>query len=226
MKHPHQAWLGAIFTAAMAISAFAQDPANPWEKAIAQFESKDAASMPEPGGIVFVGSSSIRFWKTDEAFPDLKIVNRGFGGSQVADSAHFADRIVTKYKPRLVVFYAGDNDIAAGKTPDQVFDDYKTFVKAVRDKLPATRVAYISIKPSPARWTLVEKSRKANDLIKAHCESGEGLEFVDMDAPMIGGDGLPRKELFIADNLHLNETGYALWNKIIRPILDEDAAAP
>ncbi len=222
MTHRNLIWLAAhVF----ACAALAQEKPEPWEKDIQRFEARDAESMPAPGGIVFVGSSSIRFWKTDKAFPDLQVINRGYGGSFVADSAHYAKRIVTKYKPRLVVFYAGDNDIGNGISPEQVSEDYKAFVKAVRDELPAARIVYISIKPSPARWATVDKSRKANALIKAYCESGEGLEFVDIDTPMVGPDGLPRKELFIGDNLHMNDAGYALWNEIIRPILDKGSGS-
>ena len=196
---------------------------NRWEKAIQAFERQDAENPPPKGEIVFIGSSSIRMWKTSEDFPEFRIINRGFGGSQTADSVEFADRIAIPYAPRLIVLYAGDNDISAGKSPEQVLEDTKAFFDLVHDALPNTRIAYLSIKPSLSRWNLVEKMRAANALIRAHTETDPRLQFVDIDAPMIGGDGKPRKELFIQDGLHLSREGYDLWNSIIRPYLREQS---
>ena len=196
---------------------------NRWEKAIQAFEQQDAENPPPKGEIVFIGSSSIRMWKTSEDFPEFTIINRGFGGSQTADSVEFAGRIAIPYAPRLVVLYAGDNDISSGKSPEQVLEDTKVFFDLVHDALPNTRIAYVSIKPSLSRWHLVEKMRAANALIRAHTETDPRLQFVDIDTPMIGGDGRPRKELFIQDGLHLSREGYDLWNSIIRPYLREQS---
>lgn len=190
-----------------------------WEKTIQAFERQDAENPPPKGEIVFIGSSSIRMWKTDEDFPEFIIINRGFGGSQTADSVEFAARILIPLAPRLVVLYAGDNDISYGKSPEQVFEDTKTFFEVVHDALPKTRIAYVSIKPSLSRWQLVEKMRAANALIRAHTETNARLQFVDVDTPMLGSDGRPREELFIQDGLHLSREGYDLWNSIIRPYL-------
>ena len=196
---------------------------NRWEKAIQAFERQDAENPPPKGEIVFIGSSSIRMWKTSEDFPEFTIINRGFGGSQTADSVEFAGRIAIPYAPRLVVLYAGDNDISSGKSPEQVLEDTKVFFDLVHEALPKTRIAYVSIKPSLSRWHLVEKMRAANALIRAHTETDPRLQFVDIDTPMIGGDGRPRKELFIQDGLHLSREGYDLWNSIIRPYLREQS---
>jgi lysophospholipase L1-like esterase len=119
-----------------------------WESAIRAFEEQDRREPPPTGTNVFVGSSSIRLWKLADSFPDHAFVNRGFGGSHLADSVRHADRIVTPYKPRVVVVYAGDNDLAAGKSPETVRDDYRQFVDRVRTKLPDATIVYISIKPA------------------------------------------------------------------------------
>jgi len=196
------------------------DPAQ-WQEEIGAFAKLDADKMPPPGGIVFVGSSSIRLWNTNKWFADPPVLNRGFGGSQICDSTNFADVLVVKYKPRLVVFYAGDNDINGGKSAEQVHVDFRAFVAKVRESLPDVRIAYISIKPSIARWAQRETQREANRLIAADCAEDEQLEFIDVWPAMLGDDGAPRKELFVEDGLHLNETGYKAWTELVRPILED-----
>lgn len=195
-----------------------QSPANRWEAEIRKFEESDRQAPPARGGVLFVGSSSIRLWHSlAEDFPGVKVINRGFGGSEIADSTFYVDRIVTPYRPRMVVLYAGDNDLANGKTPRQVFEDYKEFVGRVRRKLPDARIAFISIKPSPARASLLQSQKEANGLIKAHAARDKKLIYVDVFTPMLGGDGNPRPELFVADRLHMNEEGYRLWKSVIAP---------
>ncbi len=208
-----------IATVMLGIITSSAHAANIWERAIQNFEKQDAKNPPQPGGIVFVGSSSIRFWDTDTDFPDLHIINRGFGGSQTADSVEFAPRIVLKYKPRLVALYAGDNDIAVGKSPEEVAADTQKFFALVHEALPETRILYVAIKPSIQRWDMVGDMREVNRQVKAITEKDDRLEFIDMDTPMIGKDGKPRPELFIKDGLHLNRAGYDLWNSIIQPYL-------
>src|SRR5687768_11213960 len=140
-----------------------------WEKEIATFEQQDRENPPPKGGVVFVGSSSIRMWKTlKQDFPDHQVLNRGFGGSQMSDSVHFADRIVVPYEPSMVVVYAGGNDINAGKAPEEVSEAFKAFVEKVHAKLPQTEIAYISIAGNPARWAQVEKVKAANEQIAAY----------------------------------------------------------
>jgi lysophospholipase L1-like esterase len=200
--------------------ARAADPDfSKWEPAIAAFEKQDAEKPPPKNAVVFAGSSSIRLWDIKKSFPDLPAVNRGFGGSTIPDCTHFAARTVLKHEPRLVVFYAGDNDLAAGHSPERVADDFKAFVRTVHEKLPKTRVAFIAIKPSPARLKLADQQRRANALIEEFCKSDERLTYVDVVPPMLTAGGKPRPELFRADGLHLNDKGYELWAGIVRPVL-------
>ncbi len=193
---------------------------SPWESAIAEFEAADRTSPPPSGEIVFVGSSSIRLWDVGKYFPDLKIVNRGFGGSQLSDAVRYAERIVIPYKPRLVVVYAGDNDIYAGATSEQVAVNFEQFVRVVRAKLPEARIVFIGIKPSLQRWGVVERMRLANELIRGFAEHDDNIAFVDVDHAMLGWDETPRRELFVADGLHLTAHGYELWSALLRPLLD------
>lgn len=192
----------------------AEEP-NRFEKNIAAFEEKDRQQFPAPGGILFIGSSSIVMWDTSRAFADLPTVNRGFGGSHISDSVHFAERIAIPYKPRLIVFYAGDNDIDAGKSPATLLADYRAFVAKVHAKLPETKIAFISIKPSLKRWAQFEKQSEANALIARFVATDKRLIYIDVVKPMLGADEEPRKERFAADELHLSERGYEVWKEVV-----------
>lgn len=211
--------ISAAMLAAIAICANAQETAkgaHQWESEIKKFEEADRQSPPPTGAVLFVGSSSIRLWRTIEKdFPDTKVINRGFGGSQIEDSTYFADRIIVPYKPRLVVLYAGDNDLAIGKTRDQVFEDYKAFVAKLRDRLGDVRIAFISIKPSLARWSLADKMVSVNEMIRRYSSKDKRLIFIDVYSAMLGADGKPRPELFVEDGLHMTPAGYALWRSIV-----------
>lgn len=202
-------------------SCYATDfpPPERWEKTIQKFEAEDEKTPPPKNAILFVGSSSIRLWDLKKSFPDRVTINRGFGGSDVSDSLHFADRIVLKHKPRVIIMYAGDNDISRGKSPERVHQDFLAFVKKVHEKQPKTQIHFLAIKPSGKRWALVDTIRKANSLVKAECEKNKLLFYIDIFEPMLGDDGKPRGELFVEDQLHLNEKGYQLWNQLVRASL-------
>lgn len=203
------------------------EPPSPfarWEKAISAFEEQDEKSPPPKGAILFVGSSSIRLWDLEESFPHHTTINRGFGGSEIADSVHFADRLILKHRPSTIVFYAGDNDIAKGKSPQQVAKDFAEFEKVIHEELPKTKIVYIAIKPSIKRWNLSGKMQQANKLIQAQCQKEDRLIFVDVFPPMLGKDGKPRPELFLNDGLHLNKTGYQVWKEQILPHLPQPEA--
>ena len=197
----------------------AEEPKNRWESNIVAFEKRDKESPPPKNAILFVGSSSIRGWKLDKYFPDLKTINRGFGGSQMSDSLHYADRIVIPHQPKIVVVYAGDNDIAAGESAEQVRDDYVAFVKKVRSKLPETRVLFVAIKPSIKRWKLVTEMRRANKMVREIAAKDPLQDYIDIDSPMIGGDGKPKPELFAKDGLHLSHEGYLMWSKLTQQVI-------
>lgn len=208
--------VGLLATALPGRAAETNSPFARWEKEIAAFEASDKTNPPPKGAIVFVGSSSIRMWKSLASdFPDRAVVNRGFGGSQIIDSVHFADRIVLPYAPRQIVMYAGGNDINAGKTPEQVLADFKVFVAKVQAALPATRIAFISIAPNPARWAQVERVRRLNQLIEDYTRTNSHLDFINVFPQMLGPDGQPKPDIFLNDRLHMNERGYALWREIV-----------
>ena len=191
-----------------------------WEPDIRKFEETDRAQPPKPGAVLFIGSSSIQKWRDIAGdFPGEYVLNRGFGGSRIADSTYYAARIVVAYKPRMIVFYAGDNDVADGHSAQQVFDDYVAFVARVRKDLPATPIAFVSIKPSPSRAKLLPVMREANGKIRAYAAAHPHLVYIDVAGKMLDASGQPRAELFGEDGLHMNRTGYDLWRGIIAPYL-------
>jgi len=194
-----------------------------WEADIRKFEEQDRAAPPAADSVLFVGSSSIRLWELSKSFPNLRAINRGFGGSQVADVVQYADRIVFPYQPELIVFYAGDNDLASGKSPETVAADFASFMKMVHAKLPAKSVIFISIKPSVARWKLWDQAQRANDLIKQQADKDERLKLLDIGPLLLGDDGMPNTDLFREDKLHLNDKGYERWAKALGPLLAEKA---
>jgi len=192
-----------------------------WQTALDAFSQADQAQAPQPGGVLFVGSSSIRLWtdleRSFEAQPI--VVKRGFGGSRLSDCTRHLQRLVLPYKPRLVVVYAGDNDLAEGASPREVFESFVAFAKGVHAELPDTRIAYLSIKPSPLREALMPSARETNRLIEAYSATNPHLDYIDVFSKMLGPDNRPRDELYAADRLHLNQAGYALWRTEILPHL-------
>ena len=210
-----------LVLASVAISQETPKPpeADRWEAAIKAFEVQDQQSPPASEVNLFVGSSSIRLWKLDASFPKQACVNRGFGGSQLGDSVKYAERIVIAYKPRVVVVYAGDNDLNAGQTPAAVFTNYRAFRDKVHTAMPETKIVFVSIKPSPSRWKLREKALAANRLIRDEIAKGKNQVFIDVWTPMLGDNGMPRAELFLKDQLHMNDAGYAIWSKLVEPHL-------
>jgi lysophospholipase L1-like esterase len=211
----------ALLTLALAVSAAVAQPKDAdrpakWEKEVAALEKRQAENPPAKGGIVFAGSSTVRLWDLGKSFPDWKVTNSGFGGSEIRDVTHFADRLVLKHEPRAVVFYAGDNDINSGRSPEQVLADWRSFTETVHKHLPKARLYFVSIKPSPARWAKFEAQSKANALVKDFCAKHERLAYIDVVGPMLGKDGRPREELYVKDHLHLSPAGYEILNEAVR----------
>lgn len=209
----------------LAASALAQPPAKShdfsrWETAIAAYEKSDQANRPAPGGIVFIGSSTILLWKTLAAdFPDHPVINRGFGGSQIVDATHFADRIVIPYQPRQVFLRSGGNDINAGKSPAQVMADFREFVARIHAKLPRTEIVFIGLCPTIARWKEAEANRELNRLVSQFAQQNPRVKYIETYQMSFDAGGRPRSDIFIKDMLHFNSEGYRLLTDLVRPYL-------
>jgi lysophospholipase L1-like esterase len=209
-------FVGALFVFAIAAK---EDNANRFEGEIEKFENADRDNPPPEGGIVFVGSSSIRLWDLKKYFPDLPAINRGFGGSEAADALRYVERIVIKYKPRLIVYYEGDNDLKNKKTPEQILKEFEAFVNQVHDGLPETKILFLSVKPSPARWELYAQQHKTNELVKEFAAKDPLVEYVDVGSVLMSKDGKPDAAFFGSDGLHLNADGYQVWTEALKPKL-------
>jgi len=191
-----------------------------WAADIDAFTQADAVHPPPRDAVLFIGSSSIVKWTTLAAdFPGVPVINRGFGGSELADSVFYADRIAIPYHPRIVVLYAGDNDLIFGKTPETVLADFQAFAAKIHAGLPAAKLIFISIKPSPSRWKIHEQMVRANALIAAECAKDKRNVFLDVYTPMLDSKGQPRPELYVEDLLHMKPAGYAIWTPLLAPLL-------
>lgn len=216
------AWVaGVLLLAVCAVPAASPPAPQTWQKDVDALVRDDSVRPAPQHGVVFVGSSSIRFWAPTLArdFPGVPVIDRGFGGSVIADTTYYADRIVIPYHPRVIVMYAGDNDIAEGDTPRQVLAGFQAFVARVRRSLPDVAIVYISIKPSLARWALWPRMREANHLIAAWSRKRGRVTFVDVSERMLDAGGKPRASLFRKDGLHLAPAGYAVWVAALKPVL-------
>jgi lysophospholipase L1-like esterase len=199
----------------------ATQTAEKWDPAIAKFEAHDKVSPPPSGGVVFIGASSIVRWNLPEYFPQLgeMAINRGFGGSQSVDSVRYVDRVVTPYRPRIVVYYAGDNDVEAEVPAAEIARQFTLFEEKVHAALPDTKVIFISIKPSIRRWKWMDTIHATNAQVKAYCATRPNTHFVDIEQQMLGADGKPNPDLLVPDGLHMTPAGYRIWTDALAPLL-------
>lgn len=192
-----------------------------FEAEINNFREWDSKNSFPESPVLFVGSSSIRLWKTRLAFPDYPVVNRGFGGSHISDINHYYSDVIEKYSPLLIVFYAGDNDVASGKPAEQVLEDYKQLTGKIFDDFPKVKFIYLPVKPASSRWKCWSEMKKTNRLIRELSRNNEKMFYVDTASVLLAPNGEPDDSLFLEDRLHLNEKGYKAWNEVLAPYLEK-----
>ncbi len=213
--------IGALVSATAAAAEY-PDPER-FRGAIDAFLAADAESMPPTDAIVATGSSSMRGWhgRIAEDLAPLTIIPRGFGGSNMNEVRYFLDELVLRYKPRAVLLYEGDNDVAIGVEPDQILAQFDAIDAAIAKSLPDTRIYILAIKPSIARWHLWPTMHATNEQLKTRAANDPRLTFLDIATPMLNDAGEPLENIFIADQLHMNGAGYDIWRDAVRPVLVE-----
>ena len=192
-----------------------------WEKEISTITRRLQAKPPDEGAIFFAGSSTIRLWDLPKSFPSLPVINVGFGGSEIRDSTHFAQRLILRHRPKTIVFYAGDNDVASGRKAGQVEADFREFCQVIHKDLPRCQILFLAIKPSLARWKQFEEQTRANEQVRKFCKSDPRLRYVDTVSLLLGSDGKPNPALYAKDGLHMSAAGYQKWTPVITDILNK-----
>ena len=220
MRSIYSPIIGGLACLLAVVSANLVAADNKFEEDIKNFEAADKDNPPAKGGILFVGSSSIRMWDLKKYFPDQPALNRGFGGSQIADVVHFFDRVVLPYAPSVIVLYSGDNDIGSGKSPEQVAQDFQELKSLIDKNLPEAKFILIPAKPSLKRWNLWEKMSDANARNAAICAKSDNYSVINIATAMMGSDGKPKPELFLKDGLHLSDAGYEIWTRLVKAELE------
>jgi lysophospholipase L1-like esterase len=223
MKKKHL--LKPLFLLALCLSLFsiakAQQQQAPFWNEIQEFKQQDSLQMPPKQAILFVGSSSFRMWSNmQEMLPEYTVINRGFGGSNLLDLKYYLHDIVFPYEPKQIIIYSGENDIASDTVGAQeVLQRFDDVFKLIRAEMPEVPIVYVSIKPSPSRERYMPVMRESNELIKTYLKDQPNTTYVDVYKPMLQKNGKPRTDIFIQDNLHMNEKGYAIWVKALKPHL-------
>ncbi|MBN1465502.1 hypothetical protein JXA02_07060 [candidate division KSB1 bacterium] len=216
-----------LIALAFAIEIHSQADPDPsrFNEEIKTFRAWDSKNAIPAQHVLFVGSSSIRMWRTADMFPDLPIVNRGFGGAHFSDMLFFKDDILLRYgAPLCIVLYCGDNDVASGVDARQVIENFQAWWTLVQDNFPSTSLIYLPIKPCPSRWNKWPEAKKVNDAIRAMAERDAGLYYADTATPVLETGEPPAQDLFMEDLLHLSDKGYAIWTAVLRPLLDDIVA--
>lgn len=189
---------------------------------INSYKQADISNPPPDGCYLFIGSSSMRMWKSlQEDFKDYPVINRGFGGSHFSDAIYYFDDLVNAYKPKKVVIYEGDNDIAGNKSTGKIMKDLKEFLGMIRGNLDNPDIAIISAKPSPKRWDLKDKYESLNEKFKKLASKNEDLTYIDVYTFMLNESGQPEPELFLEDSLHMTQKGYEIWEDQVRPFIEK-----
>ncbi len=202
---------------------FAQNDLNRFEEDIAAFEAEDKQNGYQPDAILFTGSSSIRMWKTlAKDMAPIPVLNRGFGGSTIPEVLYYADRIILPHRPKIIVFYCGENDLSNDETKSVLaLKSFKKFHTYMEEHLPETKVFFLAIKPSIKRWNYWTKLSDANEKINKYINKIDNYYFIDTASEMLDENGMVLQDIFIEDNLHMNGKGYEIWTNTLKPELEK-----
>jgi len=204
--------------------AISEDP-TVWQEDVAKLVEATRSRGELTDAVLFIGSSSIRFWNTLERdMQPLVTIRHGFGGAKLGDLDFYAEQLVTAFSPRAVVVFAGSNDLQPGDTkpPEVLLETYRRFVAKVRSKLPSAPIYFIGITPTPLRWDVWEMILETNAVIRKYCDEQPGLHYIETGPLLLAADGTPNLANYKFDRLHLSERGYEIWTEVIRGRLMKD----
>jgi lysophospholipase L1-like esterase len=210
-----------LICSSLILPACAQLTKPPFWQEIQNFKVQDKLNPPPQHAILFVGSSSIRMWKSlDDDFPDHTVLNRGFGGSTLRDLEYYLNDIVLPYKPKQIIIYSGENDVAGGNiSAEELLQRFQSVFQGIRTEMPKVPIAFVSMKPSPSREQYRHVLEEANAMVKDFLKNKPNTQYIDIYSPMLDENGNPKADIFLEDNLHMNEKGYQIWTGVIRPYL-------
>jgi len=212
----------ALLAAAVSIPAALYAQSLRFQGEIERMLAKDKTNPPPRDGILFIGSSIFRLWTgLSEQMAPLPVFNRAFGGSVTGDILEWTDRLVLPYKPRIIVYYCGSNDVSAGESAQAILGRTKQFLKIVGEKAPNTFVYYTAIQKAPEkrdRWDVVDA---VNREMERYSHQARHLGYIDLNPVLFDGKGNLREILFLPDELQFRResTGYAQFSKVVKPIL-------
>lgn len=208
-----------VFT--FSIGVRAQDPGR-FQKAVEVLVQKNHSFDDEKELVVFAGSSSIRMWDDVQTyFPEYNVINNGFGGSHFSDLIYYYDELIARKNPDRLFIYEGDNDIASGKNPRKVRDEARQLIRRIRNDFPQTKIVFIAAKPSIARWELKKEYERLNRYLEQIARRTPNVEFADVWNAMLDENGEVYRDVFVDDNLHMNEKGYQIWGEVIGQHLEK-----
>jgi lysophospholipase L1-like esterase len=210
-----------IFLLSLTSLTFAQDPAR-FQEEIDAIQEREYLVNARKETVVFTGSSSVRMWtNVQEYYTEVNAINTGFGGSEFSDLIHYRDELIFAFNPDRVFIYEGDNDVNSRKDTETILNDAKELISYIKKELPGIPVYLISPKPSIARWGLQEEYEQTNQALKEYASDTEDVAYIDVWNPMLNESGEPKSDIFIEDDLHMNEKGYDIWGEVIRPYLED-----
>lgn len=215
----------ACFLTLCVLCSAAAQPLNRFEPEVRAYESADRENPPPLGGVVFTGSSSFRLWgrNLEREFSSYRALNRAIGGATLPEIQFYRERLITRYRPRLVVLYVGTNDIAeAGHTPAQFAGNFRQLVESLHQELPLAHLAFVSIVTAPSRAQFASLFAEANRLVRAEVEQDSSLHYLDLTQLLLDGQGVPQEQFYLEDRLHMNPSGYRRWVPEIRALLEAD----
>jgi lysophospholipase L1-like esterase len=188
-----------------------------WTQRRAEFRKSATADQ---GAVVFLGDSITQGWSDLAAqFPKYHCANRGISGDTTRGVLFRLQGDVLGLKPAAVVLLIGTNDIGIGATPEEVAENVRAILAALKAANPKMLVIVCKVMPSSAsKQRPADKIQKLNALVDEVVKADVQFARCDTYSIFADQDGDAKKEEF-PDLLHPNAAGYAKWAAAVKPVL-------